>query len=66
MAWTTHVDLKIGPSDLWCAASGAGAGAGTSGTVAAKPIRRSAGEQRISLPLQWGGSESSEGSADGH
>lgn len=24
------------------------------------------GEQRISLPLQWGGSESSEGSADGH
>ena len=44
-------DLKIGPSDLWCAASGAGAGAGTSGTVVAKPIRRSAGGVMFFFPI---------------
>ena len=52
-AW--KVDLKIGPSDLWCAASGAGAGAGTSGTVAAKPIRRSAGGVMFFFPHWFGG-----------
>lgn len=52
---TWKVDLKIGPSDLCCAASGAGALAGTSGTVAAKPIRRSAGGVMFFFPHWFGG-----------